>query len=106
MKPQWVILLLGFGLYAFALIPGLLPHRLDIIAMVISGMLLGSLVIIGFDLPYHPKQVGRIFLTIGALLLLAGIMMALFGHPYYLFVIAVPSLGAALLGLQALKRSD
>ena len=104
MKPQWIILILGFGLYVFALIPGILPHRMDVLAMIISGMLIGSLATIGFDLPFHPKKVGRIFLVIGVLVFLAGIVMALFGHVYYLFIVAVPSLGLALLGIQVLKK--
>ena len=104
MKPQWIILILGFGLYVFALIPGVLPHRMDVLAMIISGMLIGSLAIIGFDLPFHPKKVGRIFLVIGVLVFLAGIVMALFGHGYFVFIIAVPSLGLALLGFRELKK--
>lgn len=104
MKPQWTVFFLGVGLYIFALFPGILPHRLDVIAMIISGILIGSLAIIGFDIPFHPKKVGRIFLVSGILVFLAGIVMALSGHAYYLFIVAVPSLGAALLGFRELKR--
>lgn len=74
MKSHWFGLLAGMLFYCLALIPGLLPHRADMLFMILSGTL-----------------------------------VAITGHPYALFIVAIPSLGLALFGLRQLlneKKTD
>jgi hypothetical protein len=106
MKPQWILLILGAGLYVLALFPGAIPHRADMQVMIISGMLIASVSILGFDHPYPHKKMGVALLTIGCVLFLSGVLMAIFKHPYILFVTIVPSLGLVLFGIRLQIKRD
>jgi hypothetical protein len=70
--------------------------------MILSGLLIVSFTIIGFDVPTPRKKLAVSSLLIGCLVLLAGVLMAISGHPYILFIIAVPALGLVFFGLRQL----
>ena len=102
MKLHWLGIILGITFYILALIPGVLPHRVDMTFMILSGLLIVSFTIIGFDIPTPRKKLAVSSLLIGCLILLAGVLMAISGHPYILFIVAVPSLGFIFLALKHL----
>lgn len=102
MKLHWFGLILGITFYILALIPGVLPHRVDIIFMILSGLLIVSFTIIGFDIPTPRKKLAILSLLIGCLVFLAGVLMTISGHPYILFIVAVPSVGLVFFGLRQL----
>ena len=102
MKLHWLGLILGITFYLLVLIPGVLPHHVDMMFMILSGMLIVSFTIIGFDVPTPRKKLAVSSLLIGCLVFLAGVLMAISGHPYILFVVAVPSLGLVSLVLKHL----
>lgn len=106
MKWHWFGLIAGVLLYILALIPGLPPHRADVLFMILSGMLVASISILGFDTPHPSRKLGLMLVAIGALLFLGSALMAAFEHPYVLFIIAVPSLGLALFGVRILVAKD
>ena len=51
MKLHWLGLIGGVFFYILALLPGVLPHRADIVFMIFSGLLIASFTFIGFDIP-------------------------------------------------------
>jgi hypothetical protein len=106
MKLHWFGLLAGMLFYFLALLPGLLPHRADMLFMIFSGMLVATSSFLGFDNPSPLKKLSGILMTIGGLVLLGGVFMVLIGHPYILYIVAVPSLGFILFGLRQLLFRD
>lgn len=102
MKLHWLGLILGVTFYVLAFIPGVPPHRMDMAFMILSGLLIASFTIIGFDIPTPRKKIAVLSLLVGCLVLLAGVLLAISGHPYILFIIAVPSLGFVFLALKHL----
>jgi hypothetical protein len=110
MKMHWIGLIAGALFYIFALIPGVLPHRVDVVFMILSGLLIASFSFIGFDVPFPRKKLAVSLLMIGGMILLGGILIAIIGHPYILFIITVPALGLVIFGLRQLldekKRDD
>lgn len=109
MKWHWIGLITGVLFYILALIPGMLPHRVDILFMILSGMLIASYSFMGFDVPSPRKKLAVSSLMIGSLVLLSGVLMAIVGHAYILFIVAVPSLGFVFFGLRYLldeKKRD
>lgn len=104
MKWHWFGLVAGALLYILALIPGFSPHRADVLFMILSGMLIASISVLGFDTPYQYKRLGRFLVVIGCLLFLGSALMSIFQHPYILFVMAVPSIGLVLFGVRLLVK--
>jgi hypothetical protein len=102
MKLHWLGLIGGVFFYILALLPGVLPHRADIVFMIFSGLLIASFTFIGFDIPSPRKKLAILSLTIGSLVLIGAALMAITGHPYILFIIAVPTLGLVFFGLRQL----
>jgi len=106
MKWHWFGMIVGALLYILALIPGFPPHRADIVFMTLSGMLVASVSVLGFDLPYPHKKLGIALLTFGCVLFLGSVLMIIFDHPYILFVTLIPSLALVLFGLRLLAKRN
>lgn len=48
MKWHWIMLFTGSGLYMLVLIPGLLPHAIDIAVTILAGMTFVTVAVFGF----------------------------------------------------------
>jgi hypothetical protein len=100
MKLHWLGLIAGGLVVGLALVPGLLPHNVDVGMVLLSGMLLASYSILGFDLPFPRKQVAILTFVLGSLILICGVLMVLAGHTIVLYIVGFPSLGLILFGLR------
>ncbi len=104
MKWHWFVLLAGLSLYLLGLAPGVLPDRIDVIATILSGVTIASLVIFGFDHFHAGTRLAILMLTVGALALTTGLVLAREGHPYLLPLISIPAFGLGWVGLRALLK--
>lgn len=102
MRWQWVILLVGLGLYSFALIPGILPHSVDVVIIILSGVSLFSVAVLGFDTIHVEGSLAIQLIILSLLMLIAGIVLARQGHEYILLLLAVPALGLGVFGARKL----
>ena len=102
MKWHWITLLAGFGLYVLALIPGILPHSVDVAVMIASGISLLSVAVFGFDTVHVDRNLAVLMITISLLMLIAGIVQARQGHGYILLLLAAPALGLGVFGARKL----
>jgi hypothetical protein len=92
------MLIAGLGLYGFVLVPGILPHSIDIIVTILSAMIIASVAIFGFDNPKVEKGVASLMIAVSLIMLVAGISVARAGHDYVLFLLSVPATGLGLFG--------
>ncbi len=102
MKWHWSLLFAGFVLYLLVLIPGVLPHSVDVAVMILSGISLLSVAIIGFDTVHVEGSLAVLMIILSLLMLIAGIVLAWQGHGYVLFLLTVPALGLGILGARKL----
>ncbi|GAB4455176.1 MAG: hypothetical protein HRF47_08180 [Chloroflexota bacterium] len=101
-KWHWIVLLVGFGLYVLVPIPGILPHSVDVVVMILSGISLLSVAIFGFDTVHVEGGLAISMVTLSLLMLIAGIVLAWQGHGYILFLLAAPALGLGMFGARKL----
>jgi hypothetical protein len=102
MKWHWSLLFAGFILYILVLIPGVLPHSVDVAVMILSGISLLSIAVFGFDTIHVDRILAVLMITLSLLMLIAGIVLAWQGHGYILFLLAVPALGLGMFGARKL----
>lgn len=102
MKWHWILLLAGLGLYALVLIPGLVPHTIDIAITVLAGMIIATVAVFGFDSTHVDRRLASLMVVVGSAVLLTGITLAWRGHAYSLVLLSVPAIGLGLFGLRKL----
>lgn len=102
MKWHWVVLLAGQGLYGLALVPGILPHTIDIPIAMLAGMTIATVAALGFDSTKLNRKLARLMVAVSLLILLAGIFLARQGHNSLLLVLSVPAIGLGIFGLRKL----
>jgi hypothetical protein len=106
MRLHWVGLITGGLGVGLALVPGLLPHTGDLRILLLSGMLVVSSSILGFDLPFPRKHIIVMTILIGSLILISGVSMVMAGHTYMLYFICFPSSGLILYGLREVLKGE
>lgn len=102
MKWHWYILLAGLGLYGLAAFPGLLPHALDNMALILAGITIGSVAVFGFDPVLVDRRLGTLLIWLGIAIFSTGIVLAWFGHPHLLIPFSIPAVGLCVFGLRIL----
>lgn len=102
MKWHWVMLLIGLGLYVFVLIPGILPHSVDVVVMILSGISLLSVAVFGFDTVHVDRNLAVLMIILSLLMLIVGTVLAWQGHGYILLLLSVPAIGLGIFGMRKL----
>lgn len=100
MKWHWFSLLAGLGLYILVFIPGLLPHTLDSVAVILAGVILASVAVFGFDSAHVDRRLASLMVGVSLIILSAGILLARQGHNKLLWLLSVPAIGLGLFGLR------
>ena len=100
MKWHWFTLLAGLGLYLLVFIPGLLPHRLDSVAVILAGVTIASIAIFGFDSIHIDRKLAILMVGVSLVILIVGILLARQGHEKLFWVLSVPAIGLGLFGLR------
>lgn len=100
MKWHWFALLAGLGLYILVLIPGLLPHTLDSVAVIFAGVTIASVAVFGFGSTYVDRRLAILMVGVSLIILTAGIFLARQGHNRLLLLLSVPAVGLGLFGLR------
>ena len=110
MKWYWVILLAGLGLYLLVLIPGILPHPVDMAVTIFSGLSMISVAAFGFDKTHVDRNMAIPMIILSLLMLGVGIVLALQSHEYTLLLLSGPAVGLGVFGLRKLlngrKKDD
>ncbi|MDP1716008.1 MAG: hypothetical protein Q8L41_14810 [Anaerolineales bacterium] len=102
MKWHWVLLLAGLVLYVLALVPGILPHTIDIPVAMLAGVTIATVAVFGFDSTQVDRRLAGLIVVISLVLLVAGIVLARQGHVYILVLLSVPAIGLGSFGLRKL----
>ena len=102
MKWHWVMLLGGLGLYGLALVPGILPHTIDIPIAMLAGMTIATVAVLGFDSTKLNRRLARLMVAVSLLIFLAGIVLARQRHNSLLLVLSMPAIGTGVFGLRKL----
>ena len=102
MKWHWSLLTAGFILYALVLIPGILPHSIDVAVTILSGVSMASVAIFGFDSIHVDRQLAALMLILSLIMLSVGISLARQGHVYILLLLSVPAIGLGIFGARNL----
>ncbi len=102
MKWHWVMLLMGLGLYVFVLIPGILPHSVDVAVTMLSGMGMVSVAIFGFDTSHVDRNLAILMIILSLLMLVVGIVLARQDHGNILLLLSMPALGFGIFGARKL----
>lgn len=102
MKWHWVMLLAGLGVYALVLVPGFLPHTMDLLVAMLAGLIIATVAVLGFDSTRVDRRLARLMVAVGLIMLVAAIVLAWRGHIYLLLLLSVPALGLGLFGLRKL----
>jgi uncharacterized membrane protein YfcA len=102
MKWHWSLLFAGLVLYLLVLIPGILPHSVDVAVMILSGVSMASVAIFGFDSIHVDRRLAVLMLILSLIMLSVGISLARQGHGYILLLLAVPALGLGIFGVRNL----
>lgn len=95
-------MLAGFGLYVLALIPGILPHSVDVAVMIFSGISLLTVAVFGFDTIHVDRNLAVLMIILSLLMLIAGIVLVWQGHGYILLLLAVPAFELGMFGVRKL----
>jgi hypothetical protein len=106
MRLHWVGLITGGLGVGLALVPGLMPHTEDSRILLLSGMLVVSSSILGFDLPFPRNQIIVMTILIGSLIFIGGVLMVMAGHTSMLYVICFPSSGLILYGSREVLKGE
>lgn len=106
MKWHWFALLAGLGLYILVLIPGLLPHTLDSVAVIFTGVTIASIAVFGFGSTHVDRRLAILIVGVSLSILTAGILLARQGHNNLFWLLSVPAIGFGLFGLQKLWRQS
>ena len=104
MKWHWVILLAGFGLYLLVLIPGILPHPVDMAVAIFSGLSMISVAAFGFDKAHVDRNLALLMIIPGLIMLVVGFVLARQGHGYTLLLLSGPAVGLVVFGLRKLRN--
>ena len=102
MKWHWVMLAVGLGLYGFVLVPGFLPHAIDIIVILLSGVTIASVAVFGFDTTQVDRSFASLMFVVSLMIFAAGITLARQGHDQTLVLLFVPAIGLGSFGLRKL----
>lgn len=97
------MLLAGSGLYALVLIPGFLPHTIDILVGALAGLTIATVALVGFDSTRVSRTLAWLMVALGFVMLVTGIVLARQGHAYLLLLLSVPAIGLGLFGLRKLR---
>jgi len=100
MKWHWYLLLIGLGIYGFALFPGFLPHEADGPVAILAGMIFATLAIFGFDSTHVDRRLAIAMVLVSVVMLSIGAVLALQGHTYILLLLSVPAVGLGLFSLR------
>ena len=100
MKWHWFVLLAGLGLYLLVFISGLLPHRLDSVAVILAGVTIASIAIFGFDSIHIDRRLAVLMVTASLIILTAGIVLAWQGHDKLFWLLSAPAIGLGSFGLR------
>ena len=101
-KWYWVILLAGVGLYLLIIIPGILPHPVDTVVTIISGISMISVAAFGFDKAPVGRNLATMMMILSLVMLVVGIVLARQGHGYTLLILSGPAVGLGVFGLRKL----
>jgi hypothetical protein len=96
------MLFAGFVMYLLVLIPGILPHSVDVVVMILSGISLLSVAVFGFGTVHVDGNLAILMITMSLLMLIVGTVLARQGHGHILLLLAVPALGLGLFGMRKL----
>ncbi len=102
MKWHWSLLSAGLVLYLLVLIPGILPHSIDVVVTILSGVSMASVAIFGFDSIHVDRRLAVLMLILGLIMLSVGISLARQGHDYLLLLLSVPAIGLGIFGARNL----
>jgi hypothetical protein len=102
MKWHWSLLSAGLVLYLLVLIPGLLPHSIDVVVTILSGVSMASIAIFGFDSIHVDRRLAVLMLILGLIMLGMGFSLARQGHVYLLLLLSVPAIWLAIFGARNL----
>ena len=102
MKWHWSLLTAGFALYLLVLIPGILPHSIDVAVTILSGVSMASVAIFGFDSIHVDRRLAILMIILGLIMLSVGISLARQGHVYILLLLSVPAIGLGIFGVRNL----
>lgn len=102
MKWHWSLLTAGFALYILVLIPGILPHSIDVAVTILSGVSMASVAIFGFDSIHVDRRLAILMIILGLIMLSVGISLAWQGHLYILLLLAAPVIGLGIFGARKL----
>lgn len=105
MKWHWSLLFAGFVLYLLVLIPGILPHPVDMVVTIFSGISMISVAAFGFDKAHVDRNVAIPMIILSLLMLGAGIVLARKGHGYTLLLLTGPAVGLGVFGLRKLPNA-
>lgn len=106
MKWHWVTLLAGLGLYILVLVPGLLPHTLDSVVVILAGVTIASISVFGFGSTHVDGRLAILMVGTSLAILVAGILLARQGHNNLLLLLSVPAIGLGLFGVRKLWRKS
>lgn len=98
MKLAWFGLSVSAAFFLLGLISGMLLHRGDVLFLILSGILSASISMVGFDIPPPTRKLGVLLLLMGSLVVAGGVLMAISGHVYVLFIAAAPAFGLVIFG--------
>ena len=102
MKWHWLVLVAGFGLYMLVLIPGILPHSVDVAVIMLSGIGMVSVAIFGFDTTHVDRNLAILMIILSLLMLVVGIVLARQDHGNILFLLSIPAIGLGIFGARKL----
>ena len=102
MKWHWSLLSAGLVLYLLVLIPGILPHSIDVAFTILSGVSMASVAIFGFDSIHVDRRLAVLMLILGLIMLSVAISLARQGHVYLLLLLSVPAIGLGIFGARNL----
>ena len=102
MKWHWSLLSAGLVLYLLVLIPGILPHSIDVAVTILSGVSMASVAIFGFDSIHVDRRLAVLMLILGLIMLSVAISLARQGHVYLLLLLSVPAIGLGIFGARNL----
>ena len=104
MKWRWMLLLAGLGLYALVLVPGFLPHTMDLPIAMLAGLTIATIALLSFDSTRVDRRLAIAMITVSLIVLAAAIVLAWQGHTYLLLLLTMPALGLGLFGLRKLRE--
>ena len=89
-------------MYLLVLIPGILPHSIDVAVTILSGVSMASVAIFGFDSIHVDRRLAVLMLILGLIMLSVAISLARQGHVYLLLLLSVPAIGLGIFGARNL----